>query len=143
MCVLGGTKNPFRGEVGEDISNAIIKCKAHDGVPARYWNKEQQEERLIRAYNKWVERGGVWTAAAEKVCLSSTHLPYLLGTARGPWTQSSCPVCSRGMHVGCGKLILRAQFLVPQRSCQRHTILVPVDGIEACRPRFWIRIARA
>ena len=77
VCVLGGTKNPFRGEVGEDISNAILKCKAHDGIPARYWNKEEQEERLIRAYDKWVARGGVWTAAAEKVCLSLAFLLLL------------------------------------------------------------------
>ena len=67
VCVLGGTKNPFRGEVGEDISNATFKSKAHDGIPARYRSKEDQEERLISAYNKWVARSDVWGAAAEKV----------------------------------------------------------------------------
>nr|VWP02236.1 Amino acid permease family protein [Ganoderma boninense] len=48
VCVLGGTKNPHRREVAEDISSALIKAKAHDGIPARYWSKEEQEERLVK-----------------------------------------------------------------------------------------------
>ena len=92
--MLGGTKNPFRGEVGEDISNAIFKSKAHDGIPARYRSKEDQEERLIAAYNKWVARGGVWSAAAEKVCLTySSSLSS--GAARGFDAWLSCFASSR------------------------------------------------
>ena len=34
-------------------------------MPVR--DKPEQEERLIKAYNKWEEHGGVWTAAAAKV----------------------------------------------------------------------------
>ncbi|PIL26811.1 hypothetical protein GSI_11072 [Ganoderma sinense ZZ0214-1] len=66
ICVLGGTKNPHRREVAEDIAGAIIKTKAHDGIPARYWSQEEQEERLVEAFKKWVVVGGVWNAAAEK-----------------------------------------------------------------------------
>ena len=67
ICVLGGTKNPYRAQVAEDISNAIIKTKAHDGIPARYWTQEEQEEKLVNAFEKWATVGGVWSAAAEKV----------------------------------------------------------------------------
>ena len=78
VCVLGGTKNPHRAEVAEDISSAIIKVKAHDGIPARYWAKEEQEERLVMAFEKWGTVGGVWSAAAEKVRL---RLDFLSSTA--------------------------------------------------------------
>lgn len=78
VCVLGGTKNPHRAEVAEDISSAIIKVKAHDGIPARYWTKEEQEERLVMAFEKWDTVGGVWSAAAEKVHLC---LDFLSSTA--------------------------------------------------------------
>ncbi|KAI0720548.1 hypothetical protein C8T65DRAFT_567509, partial [Cerioporus squamosus] len=66
-CVLGGTKNPRRSEVAQDITDAILKSKASDGNPATYWSQEEQERRLILAYEKWVEDGSVWSAAAEKV----------------------------------------------------------------------------
>ncbi len=67
ICVLGGTKNPHRCEVARDISNALIKTKAHDGIPARYWSKEEQESRLVEAFDKWAAVSGVWSAAATKV----------------------------------------------------------------------------
>ncbi len=82
VCVLGGTKNLHRAEVGEDISNAIIKTKAHNGIPARYWSQEEQEERLVMAFEKWAAVGGVWSAAAEKVHLafqSSTAVCLIVG----------------------------------------------------------------
>ncbi|KAI1781854.1 hypothetical protein LXA43DRAFT_907485 [Ganoderma leucocontextum] len=66
ICVLGGTRNPHRAEVAEDVSNAIIKTKAHNGIPARYWSREEQVERLVKAFDKWAAVGGVWSAAAEK-----------------------------------------------------------------------------
>ncbi|KAI1790224.1 hypothetical protein LXA43DRAFT_973740 [Ganoderma leucocontextum] len=64
VCILGGSKNPHQCQVGEDISSALIKTKAKDGIPARYWSKEEQEERLEEAFKKWVAVGGVWSAAA-------------------------------------------------------------------------------
>ncbi|KAI0685312.1 hypothetical protein C8T65DRAFT_592488, partial [Cerioporus squamosus] len=66
-CVLGGTKNPCRSEVAQDITNAILKSRASNGNPATYWSQEEQERRLVLAYEKWVEDGTVWSAAAEKV----------------------------------------------------------------------------
>lgn len=48
---------------------AIIKRRAEKGRPAEYWNLEEQETRLIAAYNKWLKEGTVWSAAAPKVCL--------------------------------------------------------------------------
>ena len=67
VCILGSSKNPHQRSVGEDISGALIKTKAKDGVPARYWSREEQEERLEAAYMKWVAVGGVWSAAAANV----------------------------------------------------------------------------
>ena len=71
ICVLGGSKNPHRREVGEDISSALIKTKAHDGIPARYWSQEEQEDWLKHAFDKWAAVGGIWSAAAQKVRRSS------------------------------------------------------------------------
>ncbi len=70
ICVLGGMKNPVRKEVARSIVDAILKSTASDQAPARSWSQEEQERRLEEAYNKWVIKGGVWNAAAEKVRLS-------------------------------------------------------------------------
>ncbi|PIL37602.1 hypothetical protein GSI_01296 [Ganoderma sinense ZZ0214-1] len=67
VCVQDGTKNPHRGEVANDLVDAILKAKAANGVPAIYHPQAEQEERLVKVYNKWKEHGGVWTAAAAKV----------------------------------------------------------------------------
>ncbi|PIL33642.1 hypothetical protein GSI_04265 [Ganoderma sinense ZZ0214-1] len=66
-CVKDGTKNPHRSEAANDIVNAILKVRAANGVPAMYHSQPEQERRLIEAYTKWEDRGGVWTAAAAKV----------------------------------------------------------------------------
>ncbi|KAI1789749.1 hypothetical protein LXA43DRAFT_892226 [Ganoderma leucocontextum] len=78
ICILGGTKNLHRAQVGEDISNALIKSRARNGIPASYWSQEEQEERLVRAYDKWAAVGGVWSAAAEK-----THQEQLQHIRKG------------------------------------------------------------
>ncbi|KAI0694249.1 hypothetical protein C8T65DRAFT_585152, partial [Cerioporus squamosus] len=66
-CVLGGTKNPRHSKVPQDITDAILKSRASDGNPATYWSQEEQERWLVLAYEKWVEDGSIWSAAAEKV----------------------------------------------------------------------------
>lgn len=60
-------KNPHRAEVAKDITDAILKSRAKKGTSATYWNKEDQARRLTEAYEKWSEKGGVWSAAAFKV----------------------------------------------------------------------------
>lgn len=54
-------------EVGKDIVNSILKKRSEKGTPAEYWEKEEQVERLKAAYEKWSNKGGVWSAAAPKV----------------------------------------------------------------------------
>ncbi|KAF8973794.1 hypothetical protein BDZ97DRAFT_1751761 [Flammula alnicola] len=66
-AIYGGTKNAHRREVLLDIRNAIIKSPAKPNQPATYWEQSQQETRIVEAYDKWVQRGGVWSAAASKV----------------------------------------------------------------------------
>ncbi|KAF8054908.1 hypothetical protein FPV67DRAFT_1681291 [Lyophyllum atratum] len=62
--VINGAKNPLRSLVAKDITDAILKRRAGKGVLAEYWNKEEQEERLVAAYNKWAEKGNVWGPGA-------------------------------------------------------------------------------
>lgn len=64
---MNGTKNPYRGQVGQDIRDAIIKKRAEKGEPAMYWSQTEQESRLEHTYQKWSAHGGVWSAAASKV----------------------------------------------------------------------------
>ncbi|PIL30720.1 hypothetical protein GSI_06888 [Ganoderma sinense ZZ0214-1] len=94
VCVLGGTKNPHRREVAEDISNALIKTKAHDGIPARYWSKEEQEDRLVKAYEKWAGVEGVWSAAAEK-----THRDQLEHVRKGCLSRPREDVTTDGSRI--------------------------------------------
>ncbi|PIL30719.1 hypothetical protein GSI_06887 [Ganoderma sinense ZZ0214-1] len=94
ICVLRGTKNPHRREVAEDISSALIKTKAHDGIPARYWSKEEQEDRLVKAYEKWIAVEGVWSAAAEK-----THHDQLEHVRKGCLSRPREDVATDGSRV--------------------------------------------
>ncbi|KAF8959245.1 hypothetical protein BDZ97DRAFT_1667389 [Flammula alnicola] len=66
-AIYGGTKNAHRREVLLDIRNAIIKNPAKPNQPATYWEQSEQETRITEAYDKWVQCGGVWSAAAPKV----------------------------------------------------------------------------
>jgi hypothetical protein len=65
--VIGGTHNPYRGEVARDITDSILQERAGGGKPAVYWSKEEQEMRLVSAFEKWSKKGGVWSEAARKV----------------------------------------------------------------------------
>lgn len=67
--IINGSQNPHRLEVGKDISRAIIKVPAHNGIPSTYWTREEQERLLINAYDKWAVYGGVWSAASAEVSL--------------------------------------------------------------------------
>ncbi|KAI1784492.1 hypothetical protein LXA43DRAFT_901509, partial [Ganoderma leucocontextum] len=80
--------------VGEDISSALIKSKAHDGIPARYWSKEEQEERLEQAFRKWAAVGGVWSAAA-----SNTHHQQLEHVRKGCLARPRDDVATDGSRI--------------------------------------------
>lgn len=66
--IINGTKNPHRAQVANDISGSILKKKANGkGGSAEYWTKEEQAKRLSDVYQKWSEKGNVWSAASAKV----------------------------------------------------------------------------
>ena len=50
-----------------DIRDAIIKTPAEKNRPAKYWAQPDQEARIVAAYDKWLQYGGIWSAAAPKV----------------------------------------------------------------------------
>jgi hypothetical protein len=59
--IFQGARNPHRREVLKDIRDAIIKTSAEPNQPATYWTQAEQEERLVHAFNKWLQHGGVDT----------------------------------------------------------------------------------
>ncbi|KAG1843756.1 hypothetical protein F4604DRAFT_1596604, partial [Suillus subluteus] len=52
--------------VAADITGAILKKHAEHGQPAQYWDRAEQERRLMVAFDKWADKG-IWSAAAQKV----------------------------------------------------------------------------
>jgi len=74
-AVINGTKNPYRKAVAKDIVNALLIRRAGDGKPAEYWSQEEQETHLQATYDKWLQVGGVWSAAATKVSPASSNGP--------------------------------------------------------------------
>ncbi|KAG1849139.1 hypothetical protein DFJ58DRAFT_662610 [Suillus subalutaceus] len=52
--------------VTADITGAILKTHAEKGQPAQYWDRAEQERRLMVVFSKWADKG-VWSAAAQKV----------------------------------------------------------------------------
>ena len=67
FVVINGTRNPHRSAVAKDITDAILKTRATETAGATYWSQEEQETQLIAAYDKWLKKGGVWSAAASEV----------------------------------------------------------------------------
>ena len=74
-AIINGTKNPHRKAVVKDIVDALLISCAGGGKPAEYWSQEVQEVRLQATYNKWLQVGGVWSAAATKVSPTSLNGP--------------------------------------------------------------------
>ncbi|KAG2045396.1 hypothetical protein BDR06DRAFT_852815, partial [Suillus hirtellus] len=52
--------------VAADIMGTILKKHAERGQPAEYWDRVEQERRLVIAFDKWADKG-VWSATAQKV----------------------------------------------------------------------------
>ena len=69
IVVVNSTKNPHRSAVAKDINDTILKWWATKGVSVLYWSKEEQENRLITAFEKWKTVQGVWSAAATSVSI--------------------------------------------------------------------------
>ncbi|KAH9952137.1 hypothetical protein B0H21DRAFT_684053 [Amylocystis lapponica] len=78
VCVMNGTRNPLRSAVAQDLVDAILKSKADKHNLATYWSQAEQETRLSAVYEKWLNNGNVWTAAAAK-----THTEQLAHVRKG------------------------------------------------------------
>ncbi|KAG2039032.1 hypothetical protein BDR03DRAFT_981073 [Suillus americanus] len=64
--MIQSSKSPYRGTVTADITGTILKMHAKKGQPAQYWDRAEQEQKLMVAFSKWADKG-VWSAAAQKV----------------------------------------------------------------------------
>ncbi|KAG1751552.1 uncharacterized protein EDB91DRAFT_1078312 [Suillus paluster] len=64
-AILNTSKSPFRSAIAADILGAILKKHAEHGCGAEYWDRGEQEQHLLAAFEKWAEKG-VWSAAAQK-----------------------------------------------------------------------------
>ena len=73
-AVLNGMKNPHRSAIAADIRNSVIKSPAQNGKPATYWSQPEQEKRLEEAFDKWMQKGGCWSAAAIKVSFTRLQM---------------------------------------------------------------------
>ncbi|KAJ7157749.1 hypothetical protein C8R46DRAFT_909000, partial [Mycena filopes] len=93
-AVLNGTNNLHRAEVAADIRNAILKNSASKGVLAQYWDKHEQEAKMIAVYNKYSARGGVWSAAAHAV-----HTAQLKHLRKGCLSRLDQTVASDGSRI--------------------------------------------
>ncbi|KAJ7585548.1 hypothetical protein C8J56DRAFT_1087508, partial [Mycena floridula] len=92
--VLNGTKNPCRSAVAADIVSSILKTHAKGGVGATYWNQSEQGERLEKAFDKWVQHEGVWSAAATKV-----HADQLAHVKKGCLARPRDDILSDGSRI--------------------------------------------
>ncbi|TRM55405.1 hypothetical protein BD626DRAFT_469578 [Schizophyllum amplum] len=64
--IVDGTRNPNRVHVAHDITNALMKTKASDGVPATYFDCADQVMHMENMFAKWDAKGGVWNSSAAK-----------------------------------------------------------------------------
>ncbi|KAG0698511.1 hypothetical protein DFH29DRAFT_1018080 [Suillus ampliporus] len=64
-AILNTSKSPFHSAIAADISGTVLKKHAEHGRGAEYWDRGEQEQCLLAAFEKWAEKG-VWSAAAQK-----------------------------------------------------------------------------
>ncbi|KIK80690.1 hypothetical protein PAXRUDRAFT_764767 [Paxillus rubicundulus Ve08.2h10] len=67
---------------------------ATDGKGVEYWNKTEQEEKLIAASGEWERKGTVWSAAAQKV-----HQEQLKHICKGCLTHHQQDIQSDGSWI--------------------------------------------
>ncbi|KAA1474099.1 hypothetical protein DENSPDRAFT_852057 [Dentipellis sp. KUC8613] len=94
LCIVGGTENPLRSAVARDITDAILKTPADKYNKSEYWDQHEQERRLQAAYDKYVEKGGVWNVAAAK-----THQNQLNHVRKGCLARPREDVSSDGSRI--------------------------------------------
>ncbi|TFY78545.1 hypothetical protein EWM64_g5465, partial [Hericium alpestre] len=105
VSIVDAKKNPYRLVVAEELRDAILIKGASKEEPARYWTKEEQEEKLNAVYTKWARRGGVWMAAALKV-----HVDQMKHVRKGCLTRRCQDVrsdgsCIEGSHKGWNSIM--------------------------------------
>ncbi|EGN99061.1 hypothetical protein SERLA73DRAFT_73632 [Serpula lacrymans var. lacrymans S7.3] len=70
VTIINGTNNPNRPQVAQEITDAILVTTAQHNDKtglALYRAKDDQEVRLQMVFEKWSQKGGVWSAASSKV----------------------------------------------------------------------------
>ncbi|KAG1764260.1 hypothetical protein EV702DRAFT_1014433 [Suillus placidus] len=92
-AILNASKSPFCSDIAVDISGAILKTHTEHGRPAEYWDRGEQEQRLLAAFDKWAKKG-VWSAAAQKV-----HQEQLKHVRKGCLERSDQHLRSDGSRV--------------------------------------------
>ncbi|EGO28269.1 hypothetical protein SERLADRAFT_405880 [Serpula lacrymans var. lacrymans S7.9] len=93
--VLNGIKNPLCSVVAQEVSNAVLKTEASkNGQMAEYRDKFEQEVLLQRMFEKWAEKGGVWSEAASKV-----HADQLAHVKKGCLSRMRQDIRSDGSQI--------------------------------------------
>ena len=78
------------------MRSAIVKVSAQPNRPGSYWTKEEQEVKVIEAYNKWIMRGA-WSNAASKVCFYEASLIALHYSNLSTDPRRAAQACSEGL----------------------------------------------
>ncbi|CAA7261854.1 unnamed protein product [Cyclocybe aegerita] len=92
--LINGARNPYRSQVLLDIRNSIIKQPAGKNGPAKYWEKDEQEERLEHAFEKWLKHGNIWLTQASKV-----HTDQLAHVKKGCLARRCQDIASDGSRI--------------------------------------------
>ncbi|TFY82217.1 hypothetical protein EWM64_g1796 [Hericium alpestre] len=90
--------------IGLDVFHFLMSG-ADGEKPAKYWLKEEQEEKLQAAYTKWERRGSIWSVAAAKV-----HAAQMQHIRKGCLTRAVQDVasdgsCIKGFHKGWNSIM--------------------------------------
>ncbi|THH19481.1 hypothetical protein EW146_g1687 [Bondarzewia mesenterica] len=92
--IVNGTRNPHRSAVAKDVIDSILMTRAGGGKSAEYWSRDEQEQHLQLMYERWMMKGGVWSAAASKV-----HADQLAHVKKGCLTRRRQDIRSDGSRI--------------------------------------------
>ncbi|EIW75875.1 hypothetical protein CONPUDRAFT_64946, partial [Coniophora puteana RWD-64-598 SS2] len=94
-CVIGTSKNPRQKEVVASISSCVLAQKAEGtSQHAKYWSKEEQEQRLVQTFERFEKEGGIWAPNASKV-----HAEQLRHVQLGCLTRPRDDIASDGSRI--------------------------------------------